>query len=93
MNKRCSKCGEIKSVDKFNKNRSRKDGYKPWCKECNSIENRKYKIKNNPLPSQKQTPFLPPLVFPVQNEQHPEKRAADMGKVSDTRVEVAHSEE
>jgi hypothetical protein len=32
--KRCSRCGKIKSVDEFNKNYNVKDGTSCWCKEC-----------------------------------------------------------
>ena len=32
--KYCSKCGQIKELDKFNKNKSFKDGLASWCKEC-----------------------------------------------------------
>jgi len=32
--KKCSKCGEIKLVQRFAKDSSRKDGYDPRCKKC-----------------------------------------------------------
>lgn len=32
--KKCSKCGEIKLVQRFAKDGSRKDGYDPRCKKC-----------------------------------------------------------
>ena len=38
----CCKCGEIKTVDNFNKNKSKKDGVYNICKEC-----RKEYNKNN----------------------------------------------
>ena len=36
MSKVCSKCKEIKSLDKFSKDRSRSDGYCNRCKVCTS---------------------------------------------------------
>jgi hypothetical protein len=37
MFKKCSKCKELKSVDVFNKNKSRKDGYDCYCRDCRQI--------------------------------------------------------
>lgn len=34
--KRCSRCGQIKSVESFSKNRSAKDGLSYWCRQCYS---------------------------------------------------------
>ena len=34
ITKACSKCKEIKSLDEFYKNRSRKSGYRTSCKQC-----------------------------------------------------------
>ena len=34
MEKLCSKCGETKSLDCFNKNKARKDGVSVYCKIC-----------------------------------------------------------
>ena len=36
MNKRCSKCGETKSLDAFSKDKSQRDGLQRCCKECNA---------------------------------------------------------
>jgi len=33
--KKCSKCGEVKSINKFHKNKSSKDRHSQWCKICN----------------------------------------------------------
>lgn len=40
--KRCSKCGECKSLELFNKNKSKKDGHDCYCKSCNRIRKKKY---------------------------------------------------
>ncbi len=32
--KKCRKCGEVKSADEFNKDASRKDGKQYQCKAC-----------------------------------------------------------
>lgn len=34
--KRCSKCGLIKSVSEFYKNKSSRDGLDHYCRKCNS---------------------------------------------------------
>jgi hypothetical protein len=44
--KKCSKCGKIKDVSCFVKNKQCKDGYAGTCKECNNTYNRKWKQKN-----------------------------------------------
>ena len=40
--KHCTKCGELKSLDLFSKNKNKKYGVQPMCKECF----RNYYIKN-----------------------------------------------
>ena len=32
--KKCSKCGEVKSLEDFHKNKNYKDGHHYWCKKC-----------------------------------------------------------
>ena len=44
--KRCSKCGVGKSVEGFNKDKSRSDGYSSNCSECNRAKCRKHRAKN-----------------------------------------------
>lgn len=44
--KRCCTCNEYKDVSLFSKNKNSKDGLKAYCKECASIEGKKYRDKN-----------------------------------------------
>ena len=32
--KRCTKCGEVKPLAEFTKDKSKRDGHSPWCKVC-----------------------------------------------------------
>ncbi len=45
--KKCSKCGELKSINDFYKDEARKDGHFSGCKKCEA-EYRKERYKNNP---------------------------------------------
>ena len=40
--KTCSKCGETKSLIEFNRDKTKKDGRRPDCKECRKVQKRKY---------------------------------------------------
>ena len=40
--KKCSKCGKIRLVKEFYKNKRYKDGYGCWCKGCTYEHNKKY---------------------------------------------------
>lgn len=40
--KRCSKCGQKKPLNKFNKQKASKDGLCAWCRDCSSKYNREY---------------------------------------------------
>lgn len=42
----CKKCGIGKSTDCFYKDKNRKDGLQPYCKECNKLYHKKYQAKN-----------------------------------------------
>lgn len=42
--KRCSTCKEHKSLDNFNRDKSRKDGFSWRCKPCHASMNKKYTI-------------------------------------------------
>lgn len=44
--KKCPRCNKIKSLDQFNKNRCRKDGYNVYCKICKKIAD-KVSLKKN----------------------------------------------
>lgn len=47
LTKKCSKCGEVKELLEFNKDKSRKDGYRYYCKKCGSEYSQRW-AKNNP---------------------------------------------
>ena len=44
--KKCSKCGEVKSINEFCKDKNRKDNYGLWCKNCRSMYLKNYRKKN-----------------------------------------------
>lgn len=44
--KRCTKCGEVKELDCFYKNKNNKDGMDYLCKNCNNEYQKKWKEKN-----------------------------------------------
>ena len=44
--KTCTKCGETKPLDEFNRDRSRKDGRHPWCRACGSRRRASWYEKN-----------------------------------------------
>lgn len=46
MDKRCSKCKEIKNILQFNKTKKEKSGYQYCCKQCQAISNKKWYDKN-----------------------------------------------
>ena len=43
--KKCTKCGEIKAVDRFSKNKTTSTGYASQCKDC---FNKRKRDLNNP---------------------------------------------
>lgn len=45
--KTCTKCGETKPLDDFNRDRARADGRNPWCRECKAEGNRRYYEENS----------------------------------------------
>ncbi len=44
--KKCSKCGEVKPVSEFGKDKGAKDGLFRWCKVCNRNHQKEYRAKN-----------------------------------------------
>lgn len=36
MEKRCSKCNEMKDIGEFHQSNVHTDSYFPWCKDCRS---------------------------------------------------------
>ena len=44
--KKCLKCGEIKNVSEFHKNKAKKDGLQYKCKLCSNIQVRDWRSKN-----------------------------------------------
>ena len=44
--KKCSKCGDRKSLIAFGKDRSTIDGYSRWCRSCRGKSNRNWQKKN-----------------------------------------------
>ena len=44
--KLCSKCGEVKSLDQFHRDKSSKDGRVPRCKRCRQIDKAEYYSQN-----------------------------------------------
>lgn len=47
--KKCSKCGEVKSLLHFHKHKQSKDGHKSRCKVCNIAESKAYVEQNREL--------------------------------------------
>mgnify|MGYP000238434537 FL=1 len=44
--KKCTKCQEEKSLDQFNKDKTKKDGLRPICKICTGKKQKQYAQKN-----------------------------------------------
>jgi len=44
--KTCTKCKQLKSLDNFHKDKSRKDNLHCWCKDCVSKKDHNFYIKN-----------------------------------------------
>jgi len=43
MKKKCTKCGEVKPLTLFAKDKNRKSGHQVWCKKCLNNEMHKYR--------------------------------------------------
>lgn len=46
MEKKCTKCGEVKSVSGFDRNKNTKDGFAFQCKNCMQLGARQYRADN-----------------------------------------------
>jgi hypothetical protein len=46
VKKVCSKCGELKEFTEFNKDKTKKDGLKGYCRACASAENRRRRLED-----------------------------------------------
>lgn len=46
VEKKCVSCRVVKPLEDFNKNKSSSDGYKVYCRECASEQNRRYREKH-----------------------------------------------
>ncbi len=46
--KRCTKCKKEKRVSSFHKDRNRKDGLNPWCKECKNKRTKERRKEEGP---------------------------------------------
>ena len=44
--KTCTKCGELKRLEEFSRDRSTKDGRCSWCKDCERASGRAYRAQN-----------------------------------------------
>lgn len=53
IKKECIKCGEIKDISCFSKNKRNKDGVQTECKECYSERRRQYRENNKEKISEK----------------------------------------
>lgn len=51
--KTCSKCQQVKSLSDFGKDKSKKDGLRTICKECDRARSRKYHHDNRNIENQK----------------------------------------
>jgi 5-methylcytosine-specific restriction endonuclease McrA len=54
ISKSCSRCKEIKSLDSFHADNSRKDGLQPYCKSCRKIAQQKHYVENKEQFNEKQ---------------------------------------
>lgn len=56
--KKCSRCGEEKSVDCFSPHKRYKDGLNCWCKPCCRDYGNKWQNKNRTIPGPKREKYL-----------------------------------
>ena len=48
--KSCKKCNQIKEINEFRHDRTKKDGYYSYCKECSNILRKTLYQNNNKIP-------------------------------------------
>ncbi len=56
--KKCTKCGEVKSLEQFSKQRIAKDGKHSWCEECRRKYKKRYYIANSAKIRKKASKYL-----------------------------------
>lgn len=44
--RKCSKCGELKTIESFNKSSNRKDGLHIWCRSCVTLQKRERRARD-----------------------------------------------
>lgn len=88
--KRCTKCGQVKSLDKFHREKRSRDGHKAWCKVCSSASERARRRRRE-IAKPRAAPKYPELYDPVWLEQKyrndllaPEEIAALIGCAAET---------
>lgn len=79
--KTCSKCGEVKSLDAFGKNKNSKDGIDWRCKQCNRDAANKYRAENIELVREKDRARVAAMASQSKREKHKKWRDANREKV------------
>lgn len=46
MDKKCSKCGEVKPIEMFHNDKNGRDGHKNYCKSCQSEMSKQHRARN-----------------------------------------------
>lgn len=67
--KQCKYCKENKELSEFNLNKSSKDGYQKYCKECNKYLNRRYKEKKASKQGRVMLPYKPKQYSTVSDDE------------------------
>ena len=73
VTKRCTKCGEVKSLEEFHRRSDAQDGRHARCRDCASAYNRELYLSNLP-PEQRRIAERPPL---TPEERRERRRAYD----------------
>lgn len=91
--KKCSKCGDMKPFDEYNKHDEGKYGLRPECKYCQHLYRKQYRAKNREklkIAGQKYTRANRDKIREAQREW--EKNNPDKVKASGRRFRLAHPE-